>query len=262
MAVWLKRFFKVQRRLAESRDGIRLWVDPISHLGREILDTGVYESDMGDILRSLLREGDTFVDVGVNEGYFSCLASRIVGSEGKVMGVEPQTRLTPIISKNFATNSVCNADIENAALSDRNGTQEIFLAPNTNSGASGFISSTRWSQPKQMVRTVTLDSWLAQKRVHRVRFMKVDCEGAEEAILEGAHATLAAQALDFLMIEFHPHLTGGSAPARIDHLLRNAGYRLSQIANGGWIYHLPELQDTLIPLGPYLPVAPQAFFTP
>lgn len=51
---------------------------------------GTVETEVQDALAELLRPGDVFYDVGANVGYFTIIAARLVGPEGRVVAVEPQ----------------------------------------------------------------------------------------------------------------------------------------------------------------------------
>ncbi len=250
LAVWLKRLLGIRRRAAVTRDGFHFMVDPVSNFGRSILDTGTYESDMGDILRAILRSGDNYFDAGMNEGYFAVLASRYVGPGGRVLGAEPQGRLLGVIDKNFMMNDIRNAKVCEVALAAVPGTTVLYLAPDTNSGGSSFFRTTKLGLRPEAVRTMTLDTLLEREGMRKIRFLKVDVEGAEEQILLGAEKTLQEKRIDFLMVEFHPQITGQQSPRRIHGVLTQAGYQVTQIANGGWIYHLPEKKSELEALGP------------
>jgi FkbM family methyltransferase len=256
LAVWLKKLLGVRRRRAATKDGLQFMVDPVSHFGRSILDTSTYEPDMVDILRAILRPGDAYFDAGMNEGFFAVVASKIVGSQGRVLGAEPQGRLTGVIDKNFMLNDVRNAKVCEIALAAYPGTTVLYLTPDTNSGGSSFFRTTKLGIRPEAVRTLTLDALLEREGMKQIRFMKVDVEGAEEQILLGAEKTLADQCIDFLMVEFHPQITGQQVPKNIDKQLRAAGYMITQIANGGWIYHQPGKREQLVALGPLADVAP------
>lgn len=252
LASWLKTAFGVRRRVAPTKEGLKFFVDPVSHLGREILETGTYEPDIVDILRALLRPGDVFFDAGANEGFFVCLAAQIVGPRGRVVGAEPQERLLPVVRENVVLNGFTRVEVLPVALSDRNGQETFYYTPDTNSGGSGFFRLTRGSQTRT-VPAITLDPAWDRLALDRVRFLKVDVEGAEGKLLAGAGRVLAEKRIDFVMVELHPHLTGPETPCELGAALKRAGYQLLQVANGGWIYHLPELADQLSPLGPCVP---------
>jgi hypothetical protein len=65
------------------------FINPVSNFGAAILN-GEYEPEMKRILNRYLPDGGTFIDLGANEGYFSVLASRMVGSKGRVVAILPQ----------------------------------------------------------------------------------------------------------------------------------------------------------------------------
>src|SRR4051795_13108866 len=88
LASYLKRLLRIKRVVVRTGAGA-FFVDPISHLGAQLIDTGEYEPDMMATLEKHLSAGGVFVDVGANEGYFSVEAGRIVGPSGRVVAVEP-----------------------------------------------------------------------------------------------------------------------------------------------------------------------------
>jgi hypothetical protein len=95
-----------KRRLVRTEEGT-FFINPISNFG-SILLAGEYEPQMGAVLRSYLRPGDVFIDMGANEGYFSVLASSLVGPHGTVIAVEPQSRLQGVIQTNIGENTCSN----------------------------------------------------------------------------------------------------------------------------------------------------------
>jgi FkbM family methyltransferase len=260
LAVFLKGLLRIQRKVVVTKSGLRFWVDPASHLGREILDTGTYEPLTMELIEALLRPGDSFVDVGANEGVFSVLASRCVGRGGRVLSIEPQSRLTEVLQRNFRENGCDNIQLEQVALSDSEGKSVMSLSASTNTGASSFLVAPRFAA-KDKVVTRTLDQVLQTRELHRARLAKIDCEGAEAKVIEGALKALKKQFFQFLLIEFHPRLTGPLAPQKIDRALRDCGYELSQVRTGHWLYHLPKLPEVEGSLGPSHPVPSEAFET-
>src|SRR4051812_38970298 len=102
----LKRLLRVRRRAVTTPEGT-FWIDPVSNLGLELL-RGRYEPSLTEVVRRYLRPGGVFVDVGANEGYFSAIAARLVGPTGRVVAVEPQARLRPVLEENFRLNGVAN----------------------------------------------------------------------------------------------------------------------------------------------------------
>jgi hypothetical protein len=72
LAALLKRLLRI-RRLETEAQGTKLWVDPASNFGTRVLHEGVYEQELTQALQTLLKPGQTFVDVGANEGWFTVL---------------------------------------------------------------------------------------------------------------------------------------------------------------------------------------------
>src|SRR5437868_13564952 len=64
---WLFRFSYQELKIGSRT----FWLDPVSHFGQRLLVHGVHERKVTEAICCLLRSGDTFVDVGANEGYFS-----------------------------------------------------------------------------------------------------------------------------------------------------------------------------------------------
>lgn len=78
VASFLKSLLRIKRRVISTGDG-KFYVDPVSNFGNTLITESCYEPEMVVALKNLLKEGDTFLDIGANEGYFSILASKLVG---------------------------------------------------------------------------------------------------------------------------------------------------------------------------------------
>ena len=98
LASFLKKLFKIKREIIKTKDGI-FFIDKLSNFGSQLKLKGEYEPQLKLTLEKLLKEGDTFIDLGANEGYFSIIGGKIVGGIGRIISIEPQTRLQHIINK-------------------------------------------------------------------------------------------------------------------------------------------------------------------
>jgi FkbM family methyltransferase len=151
-------------------------------------------------IKSHLPRGGTFVDVGANVGYFSLLAAGLVGGEGSVYAFEPNTNLHADFMRSVRANSfedrvrlsevaVSNADLDAVdfyvSLAEAN-TGLSTLTPHEGHLASGSLSLTN----KVTVPARRLDSWVKESGVTRIDVLKIDVEGAEELVLEGARGVL------------------------------------------------------------------------
>ena len=229
LATWVKARLNVQRRLLRTSEGTFL-VDPVSHLGHELLLKGSYEPEMADTLRAFLKPGDVFVDVGANEGYFSVLGAKQVTQRGRVISVEPQARLLPVIAENLRLNEVTNATVVNMAISASKGSVDLYLAPDTNSGSSGIYNTGKTRRASAPVMTQTLTELLAESNIQEAALIKIDVEGFEYEVVMGSQEVFCERRIRALALEFHPEILAsrGLAMAPIGDFLMACGYELDR----------------------------------
>jgi FkbM family methyltransferase len=231
LASSIKRLAGIERVVIEV-DGDRFRVDPISHLGHCLIRDGVYEPGMAQVLRRFLAPGATFVDVGANEGYFSVLAGRLVGPPGRVIAVEPQRRLRPVLEENVRLNALANVRLFMLAVSDTEGSARLHLSPDVNTGTTGLARATRYPVATDEVRTTTLARLLQDAAVATVDLMKIDIEGFEHEAILGSLDLFRRGAVRALVLELHPPaLTRRGLDAlRLTTALQECGYREQHVA--------------------------------
>lgn len=247
LARFFKRLLGIKRREVQTFDGLSFFADPVSHFGNEVMTTGTYEPAMSELLRCVLRQDDSFLDIGANEGYFSMLASSL--TKGLIIAVEPQSRLRDVLLRNRELNHAVNVNFQHIALGEASCNSTLFLSHDTNTGATSLVTSGS-SGAAELVNTIMLDELMAEYQWPRFRLMKVDCEGFEEPIIKGATEFLARRSADFISLDYHPSIVGADAIFRLDNQMRASGYHLTQTGNGCWLYHLPGLEDGFASLGP------------
>lgn len=226
LATYLKRLLRIKRMVVRTRVGT-FFVDPISHLGDQLIREGEYEPAMMATLERHLPAGGTFVDVGANEGYFSVQGGRIVGPSGRTIAVEPQARLRAVLDENVRLNGLKNVSVWQAAVSDVEGPADLYLAPDLNTGASGLTRPNRYPMPTQTIRTSTLAHLLADAGVSRVDFMKMDIEGLEYEAVLGSKSLFREGCVRAIALEFHPDLIRGRGhdPKELVNFLQECGYQ-------------------------------------
>lgn len=222
---WIKRLLRWGRVEVQVDDG-RFWVDIASNFGFRVTSTEGYEPETKALLSSFLRPGMVFVDLGANEGFFSVVASRFVGPAGKILAIEPQSRLGPVIRRNLELNNASNVTLAQAAISAEAGVADFNLAPDTNSGSSGLARATRYANPTQVVRTLTLDACLQEHSLAKVDVMKIDIEGYEYEAVLGAKEIFRSHSVRRVLIEIHEKLLSarGRRPQDISDFLLSCGY--------------------------------------
>lgn len=226
VASFLKRCLGVRREWTTARHG-RFFVDPASNLGSLLLERGEFEPSMAQVLDGLLKPGDVFLDIGANEGYFSVLGAKRVGQHGRVVSIEPQSRLQPVLSGNLAENGAANATVIQAAINDHRGDTDFFLSPDTNPGASGLAPSQKYRTPTETVESTTLERLLQQCDLNDVALAKMDIEGFEYEAILGSKSVFERGLIRHFALEIHPtrlHARGKSPEVILD-FLESCGYR-------------------------------------
>jgi FkbM family methyltransferase len=143
--------------------------------------TGRYEPEHSQVFAERVAPGDVVVDVGAHAGYYTLLAAALAGPRGGVWAFEPDPRNCRCLRRQVKVNRLPNVVVEEAAVADREGRQAFRFGSGSGTGALGGDGDIT-------VRTVTLDSALAG-RVHP-SLIKIDAEGAEARVLEGARNIL------------------------------------------------------------------------
>lgn len=224
LAVALKRLLFLRRREFVSPAGT-FWLDPASDAGQRVVVRGSYDVEMDELLVRILRPGDTYIDIGANEGFLCVTAARLVGPTGRVIAVEPQQRLQPVLQRNFALNAV-RVETHAVAISDHAGTAELRLAPDMNNSSTGFATATRYPLKKQPIEILTLAAFLARLRVEGPFVLKMDIESWEHEAILGSPALFREQRVRALFLELHPNLLQqrGLDPGAIPDFLTSCGY--------------------------------------
>lgn len=145
---------------------------------------GVWEARETEFLRTLLRPGDTFVDVGANIGYFSVLAAGCIGSSGYVIAFEPEPRNLELLHMNLARHGVqANSTVFPLAAYSR----PCQMALATNEANRGDHALAPHASTGLEVRCVRLDDVLPRS----VDVIKIDTQGFDHDVLEGLAQTIA-----------------------------------------------------------------------
>jgi FkbM family methyltransferase len=202
------------------------YVDPYSNFGHSIKSSNGYESELVCSVKKVLKGGDTFVDMGANEGYYSIIASKIVGPGGTVICIEPQTRLQRVIFRNMLENKAFNINVFQRVIADSIGMANIYLSPDMNTGSSGLQCTTRYRCPQELVPQTTLASLLHSINVCGIKLVKIDVEGFEYEAILGSRDLFASGIIENIALELHPALLArrGKCESDILDFLKECGY--------------------------------------
>jgi len=191
----------------------------------EVLDEAQGIDPQSQVLRACVRPGGTFLDIGANNGVYSLLAATLVGPAGRVIALEPQPEPAALMAKSFAANSMHHATVHQVACSDHHGTATMFIPPTSRCGGLFPGFSAQVKHRTTTVQLVTLDEIVQQQPLPGEVFIKLDAEGSEYAVLEGARQVVAERR-PTILIELNPASAraAGRSTAEIVDLLRRLGY--------------------------------------
>jgi len=172
---------------------------------REVYFTGRYEPAKTQLVRALVRPGDTVIDLGANWGYFTLAAAHWTGPSGRVVAFEPDPRLFQLLQGNVALNALPAVTPVQAAVGERRGSG-LFLGYEEGAENRGVTRRAADGTAPHAFRTdvVALDEWCRGAHVDHVRLVKVDVEGDEHRALRGMAEGLGRAAYDYVLLECHP----------------------------------------------------------
>jgi FkbM family methyltransferase len=166
--------------------GLRL----VAHRADPNFALGTYERPLQSFIAGHLAEGDTFYDIGGNIGFFSLIAARRVGPEGRVYAFEPVPENAAAISRSARLNGFDTVNVFNVAVGSTNGRAELMLAHHIGGATLASVGPPPDLRGTIEVELVTIDMLIAQRGLRPPTLVKVDVEGAEVEALTGMAETI------------------------------------------------------------------------
>ena len=179
--------------------GLRFAQTPFGYklAGPRTMQTGAFEAAEVALLKQHLSSADVFVDIGANVGYFTCLA-RSMGKQ--VVAVEPHWGNLRYLYANLQVNGWTDGvDICPMGLSDKPGLVWLYGGGTDASLLSGWSGASEAF--KRTIPVTTLDALLSERFSGRRVLVKMDVEGAEYKVLQGAVETLRATPRPLWLVE-------------------------------------------------------------
>ena len=191
--------------------------------------TGAWEPHLTAFLEETLEPGMTFVDIGAHIGWFSVLASRVVGPSGSVIAVEPEPGTIPLLKANLWRNRCANAVVLPLAAYEHTGHLALVVSDENRAGSGVLPPSYRG---QTMVACARLDDLLPGRKIDVV---KVDAEGTDHIALRGMEQVLRAGRGTTAVVEFWPKVEslGGDAPVDVLDYYSRFGFELSVLTEDG-----------------------------
>jgi FkbM family methyltransferase len=174
--------------------GCTLEVDASDIVGKHIYYFGIWEPNLTRWIQHRLRPGDLFVDVGANIGYYSLLASKLVGEAGRVVSIEALPQTFGRLERNLRRNGARNVRTVNLAAWDKPEKLRIFTRREGPSGSTTVMPewADQWHLQQQVeIEARPLAAILTPEEIRTARLIKIDVEGAEWHVISEMASWLA-----------------------------------------------------------------------
>jgi FkbM family methyltransferase len=161
-----------------------------------------FEPHIVALLRSLIRPGDTVLDVGANIGYTALIASSCAGKTGIVHAVEPERNNLKLLRRNSALTSGAPIFVHACAAGADVRDADMSLSPDNLGDHRMEIEA----EDREIVRVpVRRVDQLAGLKGSKIDVVKIDTQGSETSALRGMQGLLEANASARLILEFWPY---------------------------------------------------------
>jgi len=179
-------------RLKRCRHGVMAYPAADAYIGRSLDRYGEFSEAELRFLETLVREGDTVLDVGAHVGTHTVFLTRCVGTAGRVLAFEPQRPLFELLCANVALNGLWQARPHHAAVGGVEGSVVVPELDLGRPGNFGGLSLDMAHTPHRVsdgeaVRVLRIDDL----ELDRLALVKIDVEGMEAEVLTGAAETIA-----------------------------------------------------------------------
>jgi FkbM family methyltransferase len=207
--------------------GCRVSLNLANYIERSIY-LRVFDREGLALVSEFLRPGTVFVDVGANVGFYTLLGASLVGDGGHVYAFEPSPYAGDKLRTTVAANALSNVTIEAAALGEEAGTAQMHLPATMENYTPSMVAGEGVTGVD--VPVFRLDDYLEARGVAGVDLMKLDVEGYEPNVLEGARRYAEAGKIRALYCEFNRTWLerNGSSPQDLYYTLTSLGFVLAR----------------------------------
>jgi FkbM family methyltransferase len=201
-------------------------------VGRSIFFMGDLDRKLTFLCRKFVRPGDVVLDIGANLGLLSFLLSSLVGHEGKVHAFEPNPSMLALMREAIERNKVTNICLHPVALGDANGSMSLSI-PSGNAGAASLVRAKQGGRIVE-VPVCRLDEVLKRQGMVRVRLIKIDVEGFEANVLNGATELFCSNPPDHILFELNEFKEDKLIQHPAVSFLHSHGYEIFSIPRSLW----------------------------
>ncbi|MFB6318899.1 FkbM family methyltransferase [Saccharicrinis sp. FJH54] len=237
-----KRFFGIHKRIFNPLNlfrgvertirfhGIKLNLRIDDWIQENIYFLGEYENAELKSIHNFLTKEAVFIDIGANIGLYTLYASKLTGSQGKVISFEPFPFNHDALVKNVSLNGFTNITCEKMAIGRKE--DHIKLYYNENEHNLGMVTAMPVDNGiTEDVQVTSLDTYLQAHPVPKIDLIKIDVEGFEYDCLEGMKKTLLKYKPNLLIEILADNSSGQNDKSHT--LLKELGYHKYYIDDAG-----------------------------
>lgn len=169
---------------------------------QRLMFLGLYEPIQTEWFKQCLVPGDVIVDIGASFGYYTTLASELVGPSGQVFAFEPSPIANSCIESAINNTGLHNVKLTKAAVGKELGVVSLYI-PTTRHLHSPSILKNDPSFVPIEVPVIVLDKFTPFDQLPKIKLIKIDVEGYEPDVLEGMVTLIKAGKIENVICEFN-----------------------------------------------------------
>ncbi len=224
-----------------KRSGVKLLLNPLNMIDKALIANKGHDKVVEEEIYTHLREGDVFIDVGANWGYFSILAASL--AQITVIAFEPSLKELNVLYKHMLLNKFKNIYAYPLGLSKELSVQKLFLSGDRNTGQNSLVNDTNYAYTEALFAPVS--NLVPNDFLLRTRLIKIDVEGYEFFVLNGFSEVIPQLFNCRFVVEITPGFLSklNHTPKDIYNFFEQFGYKgkfgLSDLEQYDEIFYIP-----------------------
>lgn len=196
-------------------------------ISKELLFFKTHEPVSTSLINSELRKGMVCLDIGANIGYYVLLESKAIGKDGRIIAIEPSPDNFKFLQKNIDGLNAKNIEAYNFAAGHTEGQIRFFLNERSNGCKALLENEEPPNRPGKVIQVPIrrLDSFIDEKKIDRIDFLRMDVEGFELYIIEGMKNALKKYK-PIIQLELHKRQIGEEGTKKFFKIMKDLGYEV------------------------------------
>ena len=229
--------------------GYTVILDTSEDIQRSIF-LGLFEQEETKWVKEILKPGMTVVDIGSNIGYYSLIASGIVGDNGVVYAFDPSAYACRLLRNTIFWNKISNINVYNIGIGAALGMMNLLLRDKSLHSPSFHYTKEYATTSIGEVEITTLDAFARFHLIDHIDLVKIDVEGSEPYVIVGMKNLLEQKRVDRILIEYNDVWLKmvNSNRTDLDALIRSYGFMLEHSVEypsgdghvGNYLYRMVE----------------------